>query len=348
MASANGQGTSVFPASVYTDWYSCIRLGTDEYGRIWFRFGWLRLGTVRVDYVRWQRRLCLSWCSLSSTKSGEPNVGCQLPPRVDREGTHRSVFDAPSPGDRWVSIWPAWAAPSPGNLTLGASFHRESTTARSGFTRCVAFGVRGTLLWGNPSGEASPCRSDPRTWELAAPTTDASRSLCLPYSTNLWQSSEEEAMRWWGLWWGPPAPTFWGHACRPSRAPHRCDPDRRSNRTAPSRSFVCPYIPSAKRGEAARVARRSAGVLKWVAAVGVPLRTSRQGSCGVVRMYDSLQCKYFCGSLVIKLPTRKRPGVSGRQFIIASIWTIFNCLSESFKMRRSSGRSEMQRDPLFW
>ena len=43
------------------------------------------------------------------------------------------------------------------------------------------------------------CASDPRTWELAAPTIDASSSLCLPHSTNLWQSSEEEAMSWWGL-----------------------------------------------------------------------------------------------------------------------------------------------------
>ena len=53
--------------------------------------------------------------------------------------------------------------------------------------------------------------SDPRTWELAAPTIDASSSLCLPYSTNLWQSSKEEAMSWWGLWWGSPAPTFCDH-----------------------------------------------------------------------------------------------------------------------------------------
>ena len=53
--------------------------------------------------------------------------------------------------------------------------------------------------------------SDSRTWELAAPTIDASSSLCLPHSTNLWQSSEEEAMSWWGIRWGPPAPTFWDH-----------------------------------------------------------------------------------------------------------------------------------------
>ena len=53
--------------------------------------------------------------------------------------------------------------------------------------------------------------SDPRMWELAALNIDASSTLCLPYSTNLWQSSEEEATTWWGLWWGPPAPTFWDH-----------------------------------------------------------------------------------------------------------------------------------------
>ena len=33
-----------------------------------------------------------------------------------------------------------------------------SIDARSGFTRCVAVGVGDTLLWGNPSGKASPCR----------------------------------------------------------------------------------------------------------------------------------------------------------------------------------------------
>ena len=61
---------------------------------------------------------------------------------------------------------------------------------------------------GNP--RSSPL-SDPRTWELAAPSIDATSSLCLPHSTNVWQSSEKEAMSWWGLWWGPPAPTFWDH-----------------------------------------------------------------------------------------------------------------------------------------
>ena len=66
----------------------------------------------------------------------------------------------------------------------------------------------------------TPVDSDPRTWELAAPTIDASNSLCLPHSTNLWQSSEEEAMSWWGLWWGPPAPTFWDHCLWIMRSTH--------------------------------------------------------------------------------------------------------------------------------
>ena len=52
--------------------------------------------------------------------------------------------------------------------------------------------------------------------ELVAPTIDASSSLCLSHSNNLWQSSEEEAMSWWGLWWGPPAPTFWDHCLKVS------------------------------------------------------------------------------------------------------------------------------------
>ena len=36
--------------------------------------------------------------SLSSTQSGEPDAGCQLLPRVDHEGTHRSTLDTPEPG----------------------------------------------------------------------------------------------------------------------------------------------------------------------------------------------------------------------------------------------------------
>ena len=50
--------------------------------------------------------------------------------------------------------------------------------------------------------------SYPRKWELAVPTIDASSSLRLPHSTNLWHWSEEEAMSWEHPWRGPPAPTF--------------------------------------------------------------------------------------------------------------------------------------------
>ena len=63
----------------------------------------------------------------------------------------------------------------------------------------------------NVNKKLEPRASDPRTWELAAPTIDASSSLCLPHSTNLWQSSEKEAMSWWVVWWGPPPPTFSGY-----------------------------------------------------------------------------------------------------------------------------------------
>ena len=81
----------------------------------------------------------------------------------------------------------------------------------------------------------SSTSSDPRTWELAAPTIDASSSLCLPHSTNLWQLSEEAVMSWWGVWWGPPAPTFWDHWHRPGSSPgaaSRVTPERHTGRTA--------------------------------------------------------------------------------------------------------------------
>ena len=124
------------------------------------------VGTVKVGHVRWQRRLCLSWCSLSSTQSGEPNAGCQLPPRADHGGTHRSMLDVAGPGGpvlgrsqchmtvatwlrlglhpvRWTWVFSWVSAPTEcrpwGNL---------SVNAQSGFTRCVAVGVGDTLLWG--------------------------------------------------------------------------------------------------------------------------------------------------------------------------------------------------------
>ena len=53
--------------------------------------------------------------------------------------------------------------------------------------------------------------SDPRTWELAAPTIDPTSSWLLPRSTAIGWLSEEDTMSSWHLWWGPPAPTFWDH-----------------------------------------------------------------------------------------------------------------------------------------
>ena len=40
----------------------------------------------------------LSWCSLSSIQSGEPDAGYQLPPRVDHGGTRRSTLNAAESG----------------------------------------------------------------------------------------------------------------------------------------------------------------------------------------------------------------------------------------------------------
>ena len=53
--------------------------------------------------------------------------------------------------------------------------------------------------------------SDPRTWELAAPTIDPTISWLLPRSTAIGWLKEEDAMCSRHLWWGPPAPTFWNH-----------------------------------------------------------------------------------------------------------------------------------------
>ena len=53
--------------------------------------------------------------------------------------------------------------------------------------------------------------SDPRTWELAAPTIDPTISWLLPRSTAIGWLSEEDTMSLRHLWWGPPAPTFWDH-----------------------------------------------------------------------------------------------------------------------------------------
>ena len=53
--------------------------------------------------------------------------------------------------------------------------------------------------------------SDPRTLELAVPTTDPTSSWLLPRSTAIGWLNEEDTMSSRHLWWGPPAPMFWYH-----------------------------------------------------------------------------------------------------------------------------------------
>ena len=60
-------------------------------------------------------------------------------------------------------------------------------------------------------GQFAPGVSDPRTWELAAPTIDPTSSWLLPRSTAIGWLNEEDRMSSRHLWWGPPAPTFWDH-----------------------------------------------------------------------------------------------------------------------------------------
>ena len=55
------------------------------------------------------------------------------------------------------------------------------------------------------------CTSDPRTWELAAPTIDPTSSWLLPRSTTIGWLNGEDTMSSRHLWWGPPAHTFWDH-----------------------------------------------------------------------------------------------------------------------------------------
>ena len=70
--------------------------------------------------------------------------------------------------------------------------------------------------------------SDPRTWELAAPTIDPTSSWLLPRSTAIGWLNEEDRMSSWHLWWGPPAPTFWDHWLDAHRViRHTCDEDER-------------------------------------------------------------------------------------------------------------------------
>ena len=62
-----------------------------------------------------------------------------------------------------------------------------------------------------PRANCLVCASDPRTWELAAPTIHPTSSWLLPRSTAIGWLNEEDTMSSRHLWWGPPAPTFWDH-----------------------------------------------------------------------------------------------------------------------------------------
>ena len=104
--------------------------------------------------------------SLSSTQSGEPDAGCQLSPRVDHGGTHRSTLDVAGPGGP-VS---GRSRCQPGSLSSAQSGEPDVVCkllpridhggthwytlgpASAG----VTVGVGDTVLWGNPLGEASP------------------------------------------------------------------------------------------------------------------------------------------------------------------------------------------------
>ena len=66
-------------------------------------------------------------------------------------------------------------------------------------------------VYGDAALIETTCRSDPRTWELAAPTIDPTSSWLLSRSTVIRWLNKEDTMSSRHLWWGPPAPTFWDH-----------------------------------------------------------------------------------------------------------------------------------------
>ena len=105
--------------------------------------------------------------SLRSTQSGEPDAGCQLSPRVDHGGTHRSTLDVAGPGGpvsgrsrRYVSVGrhlaPPGATPSQGNLTLGVRSHRESTMGEPIDRRSVQSHPDRRSSWTAPSRCSDP------------------------------------------------------------------------------------------------------------------------------------------------------------------------------------------------
>ena len=107
----------------------------------------------------------------------------------------------------------SWARRSSANQTCKTKLRRDSkylATAKHKGDHCAQIGYRRS---NNYRSTSCPCEasSDPRTWELAAPTIDPTSSWLLPRSTAIGWLSEEDTMSSRHLWWGPPAPTFWDH-----------------------------------------------------------------------------------------------------------------------------------------
>ena len=74
---------------------------------------------------------CFAW---SSTQSGESDAGCQLPPRVNHGGTHRSTLGLASPGvPRSGSEIPSY-----GGTQQERHPHTVRLECRSSVTRIVA------------------------------------------------------------------------------------------------------------------------------------------------------------------------------------------------------------------
>ena len=70
----------------------------------------------------------------SNTQSGAPDAECQLPPRVNHGGTHRSTFSPAPPG-----VWRSGSEiPSYGSTQHERHLHATHLERRSSVTRIVA------------------------------------------------------------------------------------------------------------------------------------------------------------------------------------------------------------------
>ena len=140
----------------------------------------------------------LTQSCLCEGQSGEPDAEPSHMSKTGHGGIHRSVFDAASLGDPWVSTWPAWAAPSQGNLTLGDSSHRESTMGEPIVRRSIRPDQEdrcqgglvinlASLSSSTQSGEADArCQLSPRVDHGGT-----HRSTLSPASLRVWRSGSE-------------------------------------------------------------------------------------------------------------------------------------------------------------